>query len=159
MNKYVEKTISNLQAAGFTVRAFADNEYFEIGLINTYSTYSLIPFKDGQDVGGIGGIYIVAANEGLEAISDYAIELESYIPKEDFDALAATSLVTIATVYPDIKNLLSNSTYVNGLRVTQYDVEYDTLYLLDEDCLDHSEIRQASKSVNAGDVLVLAKVT
>ena len=157
MNKYVEKTIANLKAAGFTVRAYADNEYFEIGLINTYSTYSLVAFdKHGVEC---GGVYIVAENEGLGAISDYNTVLEKYIPSEDFDALAATSLVTVATVYPDIKNLLSNATYINGLRVTQYDVEWDTLYLLDEDCLDHSEIKQASKSVDADNVLVLAKVT
>jgi len=82
MNKYVTQTIVNLAAAGFIVKAWADNEYFSIEDIDDYSTYSIVAFKDGVKM---GGVYIVAENEGLEAISDYSTVLEQYIPREDFD--------------------------------------------------------------------------
>lgn len=84
MNKFVVQTIVNLVAAGFEVKAWVDDEYFSIEDIDDYSTFSLVTFKNGISY---GGIYIVAENEGLAAISDYNTVLERYIPIEGFEAV------------------------------------------------------------------------
>lgn len=79
MNKYVKQTIKNLKAAGFKVKAWIADEYVTFKEAEWCGDYTLVAFEGKTE---LGGVYIVSANPGLEAISDYSVCLDPYIVKE-----------------------------------------------------------------------------
>ncbi len=101
MNKYVTQTIANFVSAGFTVKAWADDEYFPIEEIDDYATFSIVAIDEHEVE--LGGIFITTDIHGDESISDYTLALEEHVARNESDldkplAKTKTSLVCSVSI-------------------------------------------------------------